>query len=178
MGAPGEPDLVSQAQAGDKIAFGTLLGPLVTPAARLAYAMLQDRTEAEDVVQDAAIKAWRRLGNIRPGADFKPWFLAIVANQCRTVRRTSWWSVLRLEHAPAAGRQSWEPITDQGMDLRRALLALPPDQRTAIALHFYLDLPLDDVARVLGISVAGVKSRINRALKRLRPALASEEMLA
>jgi hypothetical protein len=71
MGAPGEPNLISRAQAGDKIAFEALLGPLVAPAARLAFAMLQDCTEAEDVVQDAAVKACRRLRNIRPGANFK-----------------------------------------------------------------------------------------------------------
>jgi RNA polymerase sigma-70 factor (ECF subfamily) len=139
--------------------------------------MLQDRTEAEDVVQEAAVKAWRKLGTFRLGADFKPWFLAIVANQCRMVRRTSWWSVLRLERTPA-DRSGLETNSVLSMDLRRALLVLPSDQRAAIALHFYLDLPLNEVAEVLGVSVAGVKSRINRALKRMRPALATNEVLS
>lgn len=177
MGMTGEPDLISRATAGDKVAFEALLGPIVAPAARLAYAMLQDRAEAEDVVQEAAVKAWRKLGSFRPGADFKPWFLAIVANQCRMVRRTSWWSVLRLEHTPA-DRSGSETNSELSMDLRRALLSLPSDQRAAIALHFYLDLPLEVVAEVLGVSVAGVKSRINRALKRMRPALATNEVLS
>jgi RNA polymerase sigma factor (sigma-70 family) len=177
MGMTGEPDLISRATAGDKVAFESLLGPFVAPAARLAYAMLQDRAEAEDVVQEAAVKAWRKLGSFRPGADFKPWFLAIVANQCRMVRRTSWWSVLRLERPPA-DRSGSETNSVLSMDLRRALLALPSDQRAAIALHFYLDLPLDEVAEVLGVSVAGVKSRINRALKRMRPALMTNEVLS
>jgi RNA polymerase sigma factor (sigma-70 family) len=177
MGMTGEPDLISRATAGDKVAFEALLGPIVAPAARLAYAMLQDRAEAEDVVQEAAVKAWRKLGTFRPGADFKPWFLAIVANQCRMVRRTSWWSVLRLDRMPA-DRSGSETNSVVSMDLRRALLALPSDQRAAIALHFYLDLPLDEVAEVLGVSVAGVKSRINRALKRMRPALMTNEVLS
>ena len=177
MGMTGEPDLISRATAGDKVAFEALLGPIVAPAARLAYAMLQDRAEAEDVVQEAAVKAWRKLGSFRPGADFKPWFLAIVANQCRMVRRTSWWSVLRLERTPA-DRSGSETNYVLSMDLRRALLALPSGQRAAIALHFYLDLPLDEVAEVLGVSVAGVKSRINRALKRMRPALISNEVVS
>src|SRR5580700_7979172 len=56
MGMPGEPDLISRATAGDKVAFEALLGPIVAPAARLAYAMLQDRAEAEDVVQEAAVR--------------------------------------------------------------------------------------------------------------------------
>ena len=56
-------------------------------------------------------------------------------------------------------------------------MALPADQRAAILLHFYLDLPLDEVALTLGISVPGVKSRINRALKHLRPSLRSSQVL-
>ena len=63
----------------------------------------------------------------------------------------------------------------RGADLRSALAVLSADQRAAILLHFYLDLPLEDVARALEISVAGVKSRINRALKRLRPVLRADE---
>jgi RNA polymerase sigma-70 factor (ECF subfamily) len=139
--------------------------------------MLQDRTEAEDVVQEAALKAWRRLDNIRAGSDFRPWFLGIVANQCRTVRRGSWRAVLRLEHGPTTRSTGPEEATVRGADLRRALRALPEDQRAAILLHFYLDLPLHDVGRVLGLSVSGVKSRINRGLKRLRPSVQFDEVL-
>jgi RNA polymerase sigma-70 factor, ECF subfamily len=128
-------------------------------------------------VQEAAVKAWRRLGNVRPGADFRPWFLGIVANECRTVRRGSWWSVLRLERSVAGGSAGPEAAVVRGTDLRRALLRLPADQRAAVLLHFYLDLPLEEVAVSLGISVAGAKSRINRAFKRLRPALTSGEVL-
>jgi RNA polymerase sigma-70 factor (ECF subfamily) len=137
--------------------------------------MLQNRAEAEDVVQEAAVKAWRRLGNLRAGADFGPWFLGIVANQSRTVRRTSWWAVLELRNATASGRPGLDDTAVRGADLRSALSALPPDQRAAVLLHFYLDLPLDAVAETLGISVAGVKSRINRGLKRMRPDLQSYE---
>lgn len=178
MAAPGEPDLISRARAGDKDAFESLLAPLLGPAARLAYFMLHDRAETEDAVQEAALKAWRRLDTLRAGADFKPWFLGIVANQCRTARRAPWWSVIRLEHAPATRRPGPDVLAVRGADLRRALLSLPRDQRAAVLLHFYSDLPLEDVARALGISVAGVKSRINRALKRLRPVLQSGEVIA
>src|SRR6267378_5417593 len=132
MGPPGDPDLISRARAGDKAAFESLLSPVLETAARLAYGMLQDRTEAEDVVQEAALKAWRRLGNIRAGSDFRPWFLGIVANQCRTVRRSSWRRVLRLDHAPTPGSTGPEEATVRGADLRRALRALPEDQRAAI----------------------------------------------
>jgi RNA polymerase sigma factor (sigma-70 family) len=175
MEAQGDPDLIAHARAGDTAAFEVLLRPVMSSAARLAYGMLQNRAEAEDVVQESALKAWRKLGNLRAGADFRPWFLGIVANQSRSVRRTPWWGVLGLRHGHASGRPGLEDAATRGADLRRALISLPPDQRAAVLLHFYLDLPLDAVAGILGISVGGVKSRINRGMKRMRPALQSYE---
>ena len=90
-----EVDLVSRAQTGDEQAFTALLRPLVASAYRLAGAMLHDPHAAEDVVQEASLKAWRKLYQVKPGAEMKPWFLGIVANECREVRRGRWWSVLK-----------------------------------------------------------------------------------
>lgn len=76
--------------------FEAELAPLLGAAMRLATAMRLDRQEAEDAVQEAALRAWRRRGNRRAGTDLRPWFLAIVANQCRESRRSRWSSVLPL----------------------------------------------------------------------------------
>jgi RNA polymerase sigma-70 factor, ECF subfamily len=175
MEEPSDPDLISRAQAGNKAAFESLLGPVIESAARLAYAMLQDRAEAEDAVQEAAVSAWRKLGNLRAGTDFKPWFMGIVANRCRSVRRRIGWSVLRVEQPPTGDRPGPEDAAVRSADLRRALKTLSPNLRVALLLHFYLDLPLEEVSVALGISVPGVKSRINRALKRIRPNLRGGE---
>jgi RNA polymerase sigma factor (sigma-70 family) len=177
MEAPGDPELIAHARAGDKAAFEELLRPMIGPAARLAYGMLQNRAEAEDAMQESALKAWRKLGNLRHGTDFGPWFLGIVANQSRTTLRTPWRGVLGLRDAPESGRPGLEEVTARAADLRKALSALPPDQRAAVLLHFYLDLPLEAVAGILGISLAGVKSRINRGMKRMRPSLRSYEVV-
>lgn len=170
-----EQALIARAQRGEHAAYEELLRPALRPATRLAYAMLRDRTEAEDAFQDAALRAWRRLGNLRAGSRFQPWFIGIVANQCREARRGRWWQLVRVaDVAPADERaaSTWF----EGEDLRRALAQLPDEQRLAVLLHFHLDMPLADVAVSLGISVPGVKSRINRALKRLRPALSVSEV--
>jgi RNA polymerase sigma-70 factor, ECF subfamily len=169
-----EQALVARAKEGDRVAYEQLLNSAVLPATRLAYAMLQDRSEAEDVFQDSALRAWQRLRNLRPGSPFKPWFIGIVANQCREVRRGRWWRVIRLPDLSASPGNvaSWV----EGEDLRRAVSALPYDQRAAIVLHFHLDMPIRDVAIALGLSPAGVKTRINRALKRLRPAMGATEV--
>ena len=169
-----EQALINRAKAGDRVAYEQLLEPAVRSATRLAFAMLHDRSEAEDAFQESALRAWRRLRNLREGSPFQPWFMGIVANQCREIRRGRWWHLVRVPDtnaAPPVDEAGWL----EGEDLRRAVMRLPDDQRVAILLHFHLDMPLSDVAVALGISVPGVKTRINRALKRLRPAMAVSE---
>ena len=169
-----EQDLIDRAKAGDRLAYEGLLASVVRPATRLAFAMLDNRWTAEDAFQESALRAWRRLGNLRPGRPFQPWFMGIVGNQCREIRRGRWWHVVRFpDHFSAVLVNEDEWL--EGEDLRRAVNQLPDDQRLAILMHFWLDMSLSDAALALGISVPGLKTRINRALKRLRPALAVSE---
>lgn len=171
-----EPELIRRVLDGVDLAYADLLAPFLPEAARLAYGLLQNRCAAEDSVQEAAILAWQRLANLQAGRPFRPWFLGIVVNRCREARRGRWWSVTRLfdSHPGPSGENEWL----DGADLRRAVGALPHRLRTAIVLHFYLDLPIEEVAAVLDISVAGVKARINRGLRRLRLTLRDEEVMA
>jgi RNA polymerase sigma-70 factor (ECF subfamily) len=158
-------ELVERSLAGDRSAFEELIAPLVEPGYRLACGMLLDRDEAEDAVQEATLKAWLKLASFRTGADPRPWFLTIVANHCRDVRRSRWWSVLR---GIDAERQAPAEDLARGVDLRRALAGLPVPDRALLVLHYYLDLPLEEAARVLGVSPAAAKSRLYRVLRRLR----------
>jgi RNA polymerase sigma-70 factor (ECF subfamily) len=162
-------DLVTRAKAGDRTAFDGLIGPLVDQGFRLSFGMLHDRETAEDVVQEAAVRAWRKLGNLRPGTDLRPWFLAIVANQCRTAVRGRWWSVVRLDSAPGLTSPGFEDRIVRGADLRAALRKLAPDHREALVLRYYLDLPIEEIAAITGVPVGTVKSRINRGLAAMRP---------
>ncbi|HET7467062.1 MAG TPA: RNA polymerase sigma factor [Candidatus Dormibacteraeota bacterium] len=169
MSADHDAELVKRAKNGDRFAFDALVGPLVDHAFRLAFGMLHDREAAEDAVQEASVRAWRKLGNLRPGTPMRPWYLAIVANQCRTIVRGKWWSVLRLEPFVGPADRSFEDGIVRGHDVRAALRRLPADQREVLVLHYYLDLPLHEVAAIAGVPVGTVKSRMNRGIASMRP---------
>jgi len=167
------PEALSRATRGDSGSFAELIEPLLVPAYRLAAVMLADRGAAEDAVQEASIKAWRKLRQLRGDVQsLRPWFLSIVANECRMTRRTRWWGVVKLADMPSQGAED----VAGNSDLHQALLRLSADERLPLVLHFYLDLPLDEVARTLGVSPSAAKSRIYRAAKRLRADLTPEEV--
>jgi RNA polymerase sigma factor (sigma-70 family) len=161
-----EADLIQAARAGDGSAFADLVRPQYRAAFRVAYGMLHDVDEAEDAVQEAAFKAWKRLGNLHEGASLRPWFLAIVANQCRTVSKSRWWSVLKIEPPEAQGRTI---DVAAAVDLRRALRRLGYDERLVVVLRYYLDMPFEEIATTLGISTKAARNRLERAVRRLRP---------
>jgi RNA polymerase sigma-70 factor (ECF subfamily) len=175
-----EAELIERVRMGLESAYRELLAPLLPQALRLAYGMLQDRSAAEDCVQEAALRAWRRIENLEPGRSFRPWFLGIVANRCRETRRSRWWRSAiqvprtgeKLEYLEATSR---DPL--EGAELRGAVARLPHRLRVAIILHFYLDLPLEEVAATLGLRIAGVKTRINLGLRQLRVALETDEVM-
>lgn len=168
-----EQPLRELALTGDERAFEDLIGPLVEPALRLAYAMLGDRGEAEDATQEAVMRAWRKLSQLRPGMPVRPWFLAIVGNQCRNMRRTRWFRLVRVP-AVLQREEHAEPDVDR-LDVERALARLADRDRQALFLRFYLDLTVEEVALALRLTPAAAKARIYRACHRLRPGLVVED---
>src|SRR5205814_9891406 len=105
--------ILARAAQGDQDSFSELIEPLLDPAYRLAAVMLADRGAAEDAVQEGSVKAWRKIRQLRGDtASLRPWFLSIVANECRMSRRTRWWSVIRLADVREAESQPGERYTD------------------------------------------------------------------
>ena len=158
--------ILSAARDGDAGAFEMLLEPLLVPGYRLAGGMLQDHQAAQDAVQEAALKAWSKLRQLRDEAQIRPWFLAIVANECRATRRSRWSSVLRV-------LPDWptDPATDSvlsGLELRRALRGLDEKKRLALVLRWYLDLPVEEIAVITQASVHAVEGQLQRGLRELR----------
>lgn len=161
-----EAELIQAARRGDGAAFAELLRPHYQPAFRVAYGLLHDSSEAEDAVQEAAFKAWRRLGNLREGSSMRPWFFAIVANQCRGLGQRRWLSVAKKDEFEGEARSV---DLAAAVDLRRALLRLSYDERLIVVLRYYLDMPFEEIATTLGITPKAARNRVERAVHRLRP---------
>jgi RNA polymerase sigma-70 factor (ECF subfamily) len=170
-----EADLVLRAQAGDAAAYDTLVREHQQAAFRLAYLLLGDATDAEDVAQEAFIRAFKALRRFDVTRPFRPWLLSITANLARNRRRSLgryWAAVRRL--AEDSGRSNVvtapEPVGDgwQARALWDAVRQLPVADQEIIYLRFYLGLPESEAAATLNIPAGTAKSRQHRALARLR----------
>jgi RNA polymerase sigma-70 factor (ECF subfamily) len=141
-------------------------------AVRVA-ALMCGAADAPDATQEAFVKAWRALDRFRPGAPFRPWLLTIVANEARNVRRSAGRRAAlaaRTTDAPTAA-PSTEDLVLTAQDRDRLLAAL--DQlaaidRDVISCRYLADLSERETAAVLGCRAGTVKSRLSRALERLR----------
>jgi RNA polymerase sigma-70 factor (ECF subfamily) len=172
-----EDDRIKDAIAGDAVAFETLITPLLEPAFKLATLLLGNPDEAEDAVQEAAVRAWSRMSQLRGDRSrLRAWFLSIVANQCKSMRRRSWWRVIKLPDLIRS--DNWaEDDAVRDLDLRTAIARLDRGDQFALFTFYYLDLPLREAATVMGVSLGTAKSRIYRAVRRLRNDEALEELL-
>lgn len=175
--------LVRRARDGDYSAFEALYERHRTLVFRFAYQMLPRRDDAEDIVQEAFVRAYQNLGRYRDEAKFTTWLLRIVSNLCTDQarmgnRRTA------LEQQEAAGSLDWmtigqteDPVGNLEQDhqrdvLRRALNALPAHHRSVIILRDIEEREYQEIAQTLGCTVGGAKLRVLRARRALRDRVA------
>jgi RNA polymerase sigma factor (sigma-70 family) len=171
-----ESDLIGRAKRGDTHAYEELVYVHQGIAFRTAYVIAGNAADAEDAAQDGFVKAWRALGRFREGAPFRPWLLQIVANEARNRRRSAGRRAhLALRAATEQPSGDAAPSPEASLlsaEIRETLLAavneLPEDQRTVIALRFFVRLSEHEVAEALNLPEGTVKSRSARALERLR----------
>jgi RNA polymerase sigma factor (sigma-70 family) len=168
--------LFSRAQRGDTAAYEEIVQRYQQVAFRTAYLITGSAAEAEDAAQDGFLKAYRALERFRSGADPRPWLLRIVANEARNrVRSTGRRHNLELRLAedfrPGDAAPSPEAAA-LASDARQRLLseinALGADDRLVIASRYFQDLDVAETAAALGIREGTVKSRLSRAVARLR----------
>jgi RNA polymerase sigma-70 factor, ECF subfamily len=173
---PGESVLVERARRGDQDAYGELVTRYQPLAARVAYVITASAADADDVAQDAFVKAYYALDSFREGAPFRPWLLRIVANEAKN-RKVSAGRRPTVDLAAAADRASGETALSPedaavAADLRAGLVAainrLRPDDRLVLAYRYFFDLSESEMADALGVARGTVKSRLSRAMERLR----------
>jgi len=173
---------VERARRGDLEAWETLVRTYQGIAFRTAYLLAGNAADAEEAAQDGFVKAHRALGRFRRGAELRPWLLRIVANGARNRRRSAGRRerlALRAfeENRPGDAVPSPEAalLAREGQQrLLEALERLPDDHRDAIACRYLLELSEEETAAALGIRRGTVKSRLARALARLRESLEAE----
>jgi len=175
-------ELVERAKRGDLRAWETIVHGYQGLAFRTAYLLSGSAADAEEAVQDGLVKAYRALGRFRRGSPLRPWLLRIVSNEARNRRRSAGRrDALALRVAatdrPGDAVPSPEAALLAGESRAQLLVAvnsLSEEHRLAIACRFFLDLSEEETAAALGIRRGTVKSRLARALARLRDELGEE----
>lgn len=181
----GDDDALEQARRGDRDAFHVLVEHHATAVFRLAYRMTGNETDAEDMVQETFLRAWREIRRFDGRASFGTWLHRICAN--RTVdflrSRNRWQPALSAagpdqEHDPFRNMPSELPSPERSArssqasaTLEPALASLSEIERTAFVLRHYEGLAIDEVASALGVQPGAARHSIFRAVRKLRRAL-------
>ncbi len=168
--------MIARAQRGDSAAYEEIVQRYQQVAFRTAYVITGTSADAEDAAQEAFVKAYRALYRFRLGSDLRPWLLRIVANEARNRIRSSGRRhqlELRLAEGfrPGDAAPSPEAVAIAADERRRLLAmvnALGEEDRLVIASRYFLQLSGEETATALGIPEGTVKSRLSRALARLR----------
>jgi RNA polymerase sigma factor (sigma-70 family) len=171
--------LVQRAREGDRGAFADLVVRHRPMALRLCQRVLSDDGRAEDAVQEAVLVAWLNLNSLRRANLFGAWLAGIALRVCHRWLRHQAHEMWSLESL-VGGRYMSEPIdlatpppdtaelAELGATVRRAVAALPPSQRSAVALFYLVGMSHAETAALLGIEVGAVKARLHKARSRLR----------
>jgi RNA polymerase sigma-70 factor (ECF subfamily) len=175
--------VLARARQGDEDAFRVLVEQHSRSVFRLAYRMTGNEQDAEDVVQESFLRAYKQLGRFESRANFGTWIYRITANCCVDLMRARQArhdqsrseSLDAAEQLPAGDGPSPERLAESGQIERRvqqALVALSPLERAAFTLRHYEGRSIDDISATLGLGTSAAKHSVFRAVKKLRTALA------
>ena len=169
-----ELSLIARAQEGDRQAFGELVGCHREGVINVVYRMCGDAALAEDMAQEAFIRAWQHLPSYRPRSPFRNWVYRIATNAALDALRREK-ETAALDETPLVDPHEGPEATVEGKELgervQRAVLALPPASRVVLVLREYEGLSYREIADTLSVPVGTVMSRLNYARNRLRESL-------
>jgi RNA polymerase sigma-70 factor (ECF subfamily) len=169
-GHPAETERDAQAMA-----FLRLADEHLNAAYRLARAILRDPNEAQDATHDAYVQAWRKWPMLRDRSRFQAWFDRILVNTCRNrLTRAPRSTPADISHELIPLGQDAITQVDEREVIGSALRLLSPDHRIVVALRYYRDLTIDDIAVRIGVPAGTVQSRLHYALERLQAVIESD----
>lgn len=177
-----DPELIALARSGSHEAAGVLFDRYWAHAWKSAYAVTADRALADDAAQEALARAFGSLDRFDETRPFGPWLKRIAVNRAidhlrRSRRTTPIADVQDALHVFPPGTGSDERSEDlEPRAVSEAVAALAEGKRLVVVLHYWLDLPLDEIAGILGIPVGTVASRLARAKSELRSVLEGERV--
>lgn len=168
--------LIERAQRGDLNAYDDLVRQYQEVAFRAAYLLTRDAADAQDVTQDAFIRAYAALGRFDTRRPFRPWLLRIVSNTAlnrikATKRRNAMVERVQTSEASAQNASSIEANVlrrERSRHVWQAIGHLKHDDQRLLVLRYFLELPEAELAQVFGVAGGTIKSRLHRALKKLR----------
>ena len=174
-GSMTDASLVRRVLDGDARAFTTLVDRHLQPCLRFATRMLGSSHDAEDVTQEALLRAYRALATYDPRNSFRTWLFAILVNRCRTslLQRSRYVRRVLTDEAALEGAVVGDDAlsTELRIEIDRALATLDADQREAFLLKHVEQLGYDEMAAVTGVGVSALKMRVKRACERLQELL-------
>ena len=171
-------DLVERAKRGDHDAFAALAVDAIARLDAAARLILRDPELARDGVQDGYIRAWRTLPALRDPDRFDAWLRRLVVHSCIDIMRRRRRRGIEVELTPIdmpAGGDFTSTIADRDQ-VEEALRHLDPEFRAVVVMHYFLGMPLPEVASMLGIPVGTAKSRLHRSIQAMRLAVGTDEI--
>jgi RNA polymerase sigma-70 factor, ECF subfamily len=177
-----EHDLVTELHRGNRAAFKELFDSYSTLVYNVAYRMLQDKLDAEDVTQEVFFEAYKSLKNFRAESQLSTWLYRIAVNRSlnhQRKRKLQRWLAFDFDSTEnSADKLGLHGATEDGPDgvmekkdterfVQEAINSLPDRQRTALLLHRYDELSYEDIAKVMGVTAASVESLLHRGKQAL-----------
>jgi RNA polymerase sigma-70 factor, ECF subfamily len=166
---------MARVRAGDVEAFAAIVRRWQTPLVNLAYRFCGDRGRAEEMAQEAFLRAYRNLEGFRGDSAFSTWLFALATNLYRTELRRIPQRTIALEDAPESrdpfSMSEAHELRDRDLTVRRAVLALPAKYREAMLLFYFHEMDVPAAARSLGLPEGTVKARLHRGRELLRAKL-------
>ncbi len=164
--------IIAQAIAGETIAFARIVAAHHDDMVRVCFVICGDRELAQDAAQSAWPIAWRNLRSLRDPERLRPWLITIAAREVRRMARRERRHQLVEVSVADVGSADLDPGSRTSeVDLGAAMARLDPDERQVIALRHVAGLDATEIGRALGLSSSGVRSRLARAIERLREEL-------